>query len=215
MGGVGVGVGGSGAKSRSSSGTPKACEGRSLSHRSACPLFPAPILGPPPPLQHRAPAQQALPGSPARPLFSCSPESPWPQMRPLPPLSSRGASPVRLSNAEARTPSARGQLPREGARPPPRLLPLRGAAAIWGPCQSRPLRGPCGARTGGGSLTGLPPACACALRCPEGTVAASRAWVEARLSGRGAPCHLGDPSGAGTRAPEAAVGGRHGRRGPC
>jgi hypothetical protein len=63
----------------------------------------------------------------------------------------RGASPVRPSHGEAGAPSAPRRLPREGARPPPRLHPLRGAAAIWGPCQSRPLRGPHRARAGGGS----------------------------------------------------------------
>ena len=39
-------------------------------------------------------------------------------------------------------------------------------------------------------------------------MAVSRAWVETRRNGRGAPGRLGDPSGAGTRAPEAAARAR-------
>lgn len=48
-------------------------------------------------------------------------------------------SPRRPSPVEARAASASSRLPREGARQPPRLHPLRGAAAIWGPCQARPF----------------------------------------------------------------------------
>lgn len=48
-------------------------------------------------------------------------------------------SPRRPSPVEARAASASPRLPREGARQPPRLHPLRGAAAIWGPCQARLL----------------------------------------------------------------------------
>lgn len=49
------------------------------------------------------------------------------------------ASPRRPSPVEVGAASASPRLPREGARRPPRLHPLRGAAAIWGPCQARPL----------------------------------------------------------------------------
>lgn len=102
--------------------------GRSLSHRSARPLLPASILGPPPPGDSRL----------RLPRLRSRPESPRPRSRPG---RLRGAAPVRSSNGAAFAPSAPGRLPREGARPPPRLHPLGGAAAIWGPCQSRPLRG--------------------------------------------------------------------------
>lgn len=59
--------------------------------------------------------------------------------RPPPSRGSVEASPRRPSPVEVRAASASPRLPREGARRPPRLHPLRGAAAIWGPCQARPL----------------------------------------------------------------------------
>lgn len=171
----------------------------------------SPRCTPSPPGSHSAATLLlAASGCADSPLVSCAPPLPGPGLR-APALGQLlRASPVGPSNGEARTPSAPGRLPREGARPPPRLHPLGGAAAIWGPCQSRPLRGPRRASAGGGSLTGRPPASAGALRCPEGAVAARRDWVEARCSGHGAPCHLRDPSGPGTRAPEAPAGTHEG-----
>lgn len=176
---------------------PQASGGRSLSHRGARPLFPAFSLGPPP-SRSVGPRRSGLSPSLLR-APSSPPESL--QLRPPPPAGSRGASPDRPSHGGARTPGAPGRLPREGARPPPRLHPLGGAAAIWGPCQSRPFWGPRRARAGGGSPggdpgppTGRSPAGTGegnqALRCPEGAVAASRARVEARRSGRGHPSPL-------------------------
>lgn len=154
--------------------------GRSLSHGGARPLLQALSLGTPP-SRSVGPRHSRLSPSRLR-APSSRPESLRP--RPPPAAGSWGASPVRPSNGEARTPGAPGRLPREGARPPPRLHPLRGAAAIWGPCQSRPLWGPRRARTGRrqpqrgpGPPTRRSPASASAgsqaLRCPEGAVAAS------------------------------------------
>lgn len=192
---------GSKAESRVSSGHPpsQACGGRSLSQGGARPLLPASILGPPPPRRVGPRRSRPFPGLRHAPV-------PARVSAATAPAGSVEASSVSPSSGEARTPCAPGRLPREGARPPPRLHPLCLAAAFWGPCQSRPPRGPRGACAGGGSLTGRPPAGADALRCPAGVAAASRAGVEASRSGHGAPRQLGDSSGAGTGAPEATVG---------
>nr|XP_036851368.1 basic salivary proline-rich protein 4-like [Manis javanica] len=107
----------------------RACATRSLSHGGGRLLLPSTILGPPPPRSVGS-RRSHLCQSTARPLSR--PESPRPQ--PPPPAGSGAASPASPSNGEARTPSAPGRLLREGARPPPRLHPLGGDAAIWGPC---------------------------------------------------------------------------------
>ena len=125
---------------------PQACGGRSLSHGGARPPLSASILGPPPPGSvgpRRSPLSAVYC---APPLLRLSLRGRGPRPGQL-----RGSLARPPSSAEARAPSAPGRLPREGARPPPRLHPLCGDAAIWGPCQSCPLWGPRLARAGGGS----------------------------------------------------------------
>lgn len=86
-----------------------------------------------------APAGQAQ--SASSPTLLCAPLSPACAFvaAALTLAGSGETSPRRPSPVEARAASASSRLPREGARQPPRLHPLRGAAAIWGPCQARPF----------------------------------------------------------------------------